>query len=474
MAKVVEVDGTGIRALSTADTLAEYRQRYQEAFGEDLAMEPETPQGQISGIDSLALAQMGESLVQEGMAASVDHAGGTLLDALGSLLDIGRRDNTFSRVTATLTGVAGTGVPTGSRAKTAAGDEFATLADVVLSPSGVSVSMQALEPGPIEAAAAALTSIVTVIPGWETITNPNAAVLGVARDLDQVYREQYKLRTAQRSIGPSPALESAQAEAGAARSKVTENNTDLAIIVQQWTIFPHAILVMVEGGSDNDVRRAVENHRGMGAGTGAAVIGGTPSTLNTLQGITNGTLTWDGEDYTGVNLSSAADFDGVATLINALTDANSNPIPIVMHYEQEAGGRFVAVYRWHPDESPTFGTSTAEQRLAIRPADATQSPGPFVRAVETPLTISFTVTRRAGYPADGLNLIREAVIQRVAEYGIGEQVWANDILCAAEAIPGTRITALSVQENSRDVSGVAIPLDVVWTLPTGNLSVTIT
>ena len=47
MAKVVEVDGTGIRALSTADTLAEYRQRYQEAFGEDLAMEPETPQGQI-------------------------------------------------------------------------------------------------------------------------------------------------------------------------------------------------------------------------------------------------------------------------------------------------------------------------------------------------------------------------------------------------------------------------------------------
>ena len=146
---------------------------------------------------------------------------------------------------------------------------------------------------------AALTSIVTVIPGWETITNLNAAVLGVARDADQVYREQYKLRTAQRSIGPSPALESAQAEAGAARSKVTENNTDLAIIVQQWTIFPHAILVMVEGGSDNDVRRAVENHRGMGAGTGAAVIGGTPSTLNTLQGITNGTLTWDGEDYTG-------------------------------------------------------------------------------------------------------------------------------------------------------------------------------
>ena len=469
MARIVTVDGTGIQALSTADTLAEYRQRYQAAFGEDLAMEAETPQGQISGIDALALAQLGESLVQDGMANSVDHAGGTLLDIIGSLLDIRRRDNTYSRVTATLTGVAGTGVPAGSRAKTAAGDEFATLADAVLSTAGVPVEMQALDPGPIKAAAGTLTELVTIIAGWETVTNVSDAVLGVARDADQTYRAQQKQRTARNSIGPCPALESALAEAGATRYLVLENNTDLAKVIQEWTIQPHTILAFAESGSDNDIRRAVENHRGMGVGTMAAIVGGDPGTLAQLRNITNGTLTWDGTDYTGVDLSSAADFDGVADVINALTD-----IPIVVHYESEGGGRFVAVYRWDPDNTPEFGTGTVESRLALRPADSTQSPGPFVRPIETPLTISFTVTRRAGYPADGLNLIKAAVEQRVSEYTIGEQIWANDILCAAEAIPGTRVTLLSVQENSNNVSGLAVPAGNLWTLPTANLSVTIT
>ena len=40
-----------------------------------------------------------------------------------------------------------------------------------------------------------------------------------------------------------------------------------------------------------------------------------------------------------------------------------------------------------------------------------------------------------------------------AGYAIGAELWANDILGAAERIPGTRVTLLSVQAGGVDVSG---------------------
>ena len=89
-----------------------------------------------------------------GIVSSIDHAGGPLLDMLGSLLGIERLDARFSRVTATLTGVAGVNVPPGSRAKTdPGGAEFKTVSSVVLSPSGVDVEMEAIEDPSIPSAA---------------------------------------------------------------------------------------------------------------------------------------------------------------------------------------------------------------------------------------------------------------------------------------------------------------------------------
>ena len=110
-------------------------------------------------------------------------------------------------MTATLTGVSGTGVATGSRAKTMSGAEFQSTSDVTLQPSpGVSVEMESVDTGPVAAAAGTLTEIVTVIPGWETITNPSAAVPGTNRQGDPDYRSTYRTRTAHRSTGALDAL----------------------------------------------------------------------------------------------------------------------------------------------------------------------------------------------------------------------------------------------------------------------------
>ena len=84
------------------------------------------------------------------------------------------------------------------------------------------------------------------------------------------------------------------------------------------------------------------------------------------------------------------------------------------------------------------------------------------------------VTRQPGFPADGLTQIRTNVTAIVDAYGVGEQVWSNDILRVAEGVQGTRVTTITVQYAGVDASGVAVPLDILWSLPTANLTITIT
>ena len=486
MPKVFEVDDTGVRAASLAENQRTLNERQREAFGEDLADSPQTPQAQWAGIGALALTEVGEEGARASLyGSSVPHSTGTHLDAHGSLLDVRRRTATRSRVTAILTGVAGTGVEAGALAKTTeGGHEFRTLADAVLSPTGVVVDMEAVETGPILAPADTLTEIVTVIAGWETITNPEDATPGVARQTDDNYKATYNTRTAHSSIGPIPALEAAIEEALAGRQKVVENDEDVPLVIQEWTLGPHSILAISEGGSDGDVRRAVENHRGMGVGSMSAIRAGEHDD-SALGAINNGTIQWNGADYPGLDLTGAGDGPARAAALTAHLAAN--PVAPTVSFIR---GRYVAIFRWRPDRRPDFGDNAVSQAFGLDPDASAYPAGPFVRPVKVPLTVSFTLTRRPGFPADGLGRVRRSVLARVngasdedvrlvpelqgqRGYRIGEELWSNDLLCEAERVPGTRVTNLVVQAGGADVSGVAIPLDTLWSLALGDLTINV-
>ena len=260
---IFTVDDNGVHVPSLEEALADIRQQLADIFGDDLANADQTPQGQLAGVIAILEAVIGEALVKLGAATSVDDAVGTQLDALGSLVDILRQQATRSRVTATVTGVAGTGLLAGSRAKTAAGAEFRTTAAVVLAPTpGVTVDMEAVNEGAVEALAGTITEIVTVIPGWETITNAAAAVQGVARQADPAYRTGYRTRTAHRAVASMSALESALDVALAGKQRLSENFTNAQTIVQEWAVDSHHILAVVQSGSDGDIRRAVSKRIG--------------------------------------------------------------------------------------------------------------------------------------------------------------------------------------------------------------------
>ena len=398
-------------------------------------------------------------------------------------------------------------MPAGSRAKTEDGDEFATVADVTLLDTGVNVVMQAVEPGPVMAAAGALNRIVTGIEGWESVTNAEAAVPGRARQDDDEFKRVYRARTAHSSVGPMDGLKGAIVEAGGMRSIIRDNPTNMPAVHQLWTLPAHAILAIVEGGMDGDIHRAVENHRGMGVATLTAVVGG-PLPTGGIAGLTSPyNITWRGTMVTIPNATwtGAMDNTARAAVITAALDSD-----VIVAW---TGHRFIGQYEWRPDdEGAAFGMGDLEVALGLNPNEVTMtltadpvaipSPGPFVRPIDRALTVSFTIDRRLGFPGDGLERVLSSVLARVGGmdaiadrdltddaresiretltligapegYAIGEQVWSNDLLGAAERVPGTRVTALTVQSGGADASGVAVDLANRWTLEAADLTITV-
>ena len=475
LAKIIEIDETGVNAMSLAEIVVELQNRYRKRLGEDLSLSAQTPQAQILGITASVFSEINEAIVEDVSANSIDHAGGLLLTQLGSILDISRTVATRSRVTATLTGVAGTGVPSGSRARTSDGDVFETLSPAVLSPSGVNVDMQALETGPIEAAADSLTEIVTIIPGWETITNANAAAPGIDGQSDENYRLTYQARTARIAAGIEDSILSAIEDARGKKHRIVENKSNVTNDVQQWPIFSHSIAVIVESGSDNDIRRSVDLRRGQGVGTMAVIIGGNPQN-GSLDSVTNGTVIWNGVQFTGLNLSSATTAENKAealtTFLRTATPAADPPVDI-----RWIDGAYFAFYGWVPGDQPTFSDPSGGDvigNFGLLAATARAAPGPFARARARDLAVSVDITRQDGFPSDGLNQIRGAISNVVAGYEIGQQAWLNDFLVAIESIPGTRASNLTVTHNSDAVSGIDIPLDSLWTIATNDMTINIT
>ena len=220
MSDIFIVDGSGARAGSLAVARRRFDNANRAVFGDDIDDAPHAPQNQIAGINALVWSELGEELVKVGLwGASIKHARGAFLDSLGSLLDLRRRQESFTRVTATITGTSGAVVAAGRFARTPAGDLFQTAQEVVIQEGGTQVEFVAVEAGPVPCAAGALSEIVSVQTGWDAVVNADAGVEGQDRESDALFRQVLLNHTAHSSVGALPSLRAAILSAGERRSR---------------------------------------------------------------------------------------------------------------------------------------------------------------------------------------------------------------------------------------------------------------
>lgn len=182
---------TGLIVPDTSATLAQVQLEYQNAFGSDLILTPDTSQGVLITTETLARNNFINNNAVVANQINPNYAGGIFFDAIWALTGGQRDASTPTAVaTVTVTGIAGTTIPVGSQAATAAGDLFQTTSTVVIGVGGTStVNFQSVAFGPIPCAAHALNTIVTAtVVGWETVDNSNAGVVGTLTQSDQAAR----------------------------------------------------------------------------------------------------------------------------------------------------------------------------------------------------------------------------------------------------------------------------------------------
>ena len=265
------ISRTGIvgRDLEGYTTLLQ--ERFRDALGQDIALEPETPQGQMIGVLALTFAEMDELLLSVANGTSVNNASGFQLDNLGSLLSIARRLGVRSQVDGTLGGQAGTLIPAGATARASTGGVlFESIADATLDASGAATAtFRAIQDGVNMVAIGELTEIVSLIPGWDTITNAAAAVSGSLPETDSEYRNRLLTTTAVNSTGSVEAIRAALLNLpGIAKVRIDENETSATDNLQGISLPAHSIHAIIQlaepPASAMDIARVIYENKPAG------------------------------------------------------------------------------------------------------------------------------------------------------------------------------------------------------------------
>jgi hypothetical protein len=269
MADYEFITATGTVLPDTSTLLADVQDEFREAFGADLVVTPDTPQGVLITAEALARDAVARNNAALANQINPNLAGGVFLDALWALTGGARVRATFSLVTGVeLTGAPGAVIPAGAIASVGdGGARFELTGAVDLGAGGAGVgTFQALESGPVAAAIGALNWIVSGVLGWETVTNPAAAVPGLSEESDLAARRRRRGTLALQSVALAESIVSGLNDVEGVRSVLfRENVTNAPLVIEGYALDPHSVLAVVSGGTDLDVATTLLARKSCGA-----------------------------------------------------------------------------------------------------------------------------------------------------------------------------------------------------------------
>lgn len=244
---------TGFKRKRLDLLLQELNDNMKAIFGDNFNVSPESPDGQVDGVISESNANLWEIAEYVYDAFNPSTASGVPLSNLVQLNGITRQPAVASRVSLTLTGVAGTVIQAGSITRTNdTGDIFITDTEAILDALGSAVVFATAEnTGAIQANANTIQIIETPVTGWDTVNNPTAAIVGRDDETDPELRAR---RARSQAINAQAVLDAMFAAVsnieGVTKATVLENDTD---VIDANDLPPHSFEVIVVGGEDQEI-----------------------------------------------------------------------------------------------------------------------------------------------------------------------------------------------------------------------------
>lgn len=278
----LDLDTLGLSATVTAegisapdyqtvlDTITGY---FQQIYGSDAYLDPDSKDGQMVALVALAIHDANNTAISVYRSFSPATALGDALTSNVKINGITRRAATNSTVDLLLTGTVGTTITNGSVRDTNSVVWNLPATVVIGSDGTVVATATCVNSGAVAAVAGSVNGINTPTRGWASVTNPLAATVGVAAETDAELRVRQSQSVALASLTPFDAVDGAIANVeGVTRHKLFENDTETT---DANGLPAHSISAIVEGGDATSIANTIRSVKGQGVstyGTTAVVV----------------------------------------------------------------------------------------------------------------------------------------------------------------------------------------------------------
>jgi uncharacterized phage protein gp47/JayE len=259
------IDASGIRTPSYDDILNSLIASFQQIYGSDIYLEPDSQDFQLISVFALAIHDTNQAFVNIYNGMSPNFAQGANLSSLVKINGIARKGSTNSTVTLTITGVAGTQIVSGLATDTNGNQWVLPLLVTIPASGGIDVGAIALQAGNVSALANTITVIATPVLGWQTVNNAADALPGSDMETDAELRIRQAQSTSLPAQTPIQSILAAVSNLnGVNRSAIYENNGGT---IDANGLPPHSISVVVDGGDSLEIAQTIEAKKTPGTDT---------------------------------------------------------------------------------------------------------------------------------------------------------------------------------------------------------------
>lgn len=273
----------GVVLPTDAEILSGAQADIDAAFGGGVNAALNTPQGQIASSESAIVADKNSQIAY--IANQVDplYAQGRFQDAIGRIYFMQRKPAVATVVICTLGGIPGVYIPAGSLALDTSGNVYILLGAVNIGTNGtVSAEFANTATGPIPCAAGTLTQIYQALPGWDTITNPAAGILGSDVESAQEFELRRQNSVSANSHGTTDSIYAAvYAVSGVLSAYVIDNPSASTVNYgpTNYPLAPHSVYVAAAGGTSSSIAQAIWQYKDAGCNYNTAAGLGSVETV---------------------------------------------------------------------------------------------------------------------------------------------------------------------------------------------------
>lgn len=264
---------TGLVSTGTAAIRANLAGQWQKAFATDpdkplLDTDPETPAGQLIDGQAVLINKKDSEILYLANMFNPKTALGMWQDALAAIYFIERHIAIATLVTGNIKGAYGTVIPYGAIVQDEKGYTYTNVTATSIGEDGTATAVfRCSQRGAIEVGVGQLNKIVTVVPGWDSITNMAAGVTGRNSETQAEFEQRRRASVAQNAHGTAAAVEGAVANlADVVAVSVLENKGDYDTVLYGVTLPPHSLYCSVYGGNVDAIAKVIHEKLDGGCG----------------------------------------------------------------------------------------------------------------------------------------------------------------------------------------------------------------